>query len=345
MDRFEGLQYTRILEDIRNQQLAPVYYLHGEEGYFIDAIMHALDAEGAVLQPFERDFNREQFYGPDTQAAQIINACRSFPVMAARRLVLVREAHRLPKGEADKLAAYLKQPLGSTVLALAFKDRKAGLSKAGEEALAASRAVKYHAKKLYDADIQRWADHYIQTQGFSAEPGIAAVLVTNLGPNLGLIENELEKMFISLRAQGQTQLRKEFVFQMINIDKEFNVFELIHALAERDVYRSHLIMDRLVQNTKINPPVLLISGLFQFFHQAGKVRALNLKDVNSIKERLKVNYYQAKDYASAVQQYGGALGRIIGYIREADLMLKGQIPTNLDERHILKTLVWKMLAR
>ncbi|TAE51919.1 MAG: DNA polymerase III subunit delta [Bacteroidetes bacterium] len=335
--------YTQIMQDIRKGKFAPVYYLFGEEGFFIDKIAEALEAEGAVLQAGEADFNRALMYGPDTTAARIVSECRSFPVMAARRLVIVKEAHRLPKGEAEKLAGYIKQPAGSTVLALLFKDRKAGLPKAAADA-ADKIGVSFQSKKMYDSDVQKWADEYLRESGFEAEAGIGAALVSNLGPNLNLIENELEKIFINLRAEGKTKLALSFVYQMINVDKEFNVFELIHALSERQTARAHMITDRLTQNVKINPPVLILSGLFQFFHNVALVHRGQFKDPNSIKNALGVNYYQARDYAAAGQKYSPTQTfRNLTYIQEADLMLKGATPTLMDESHILKTLVWKML--
>jgi DNA polymerase-3 subunit delta len=335
--------FSAILSQIKAGKFAPLYYLHGEETYFIDKLVEALDTEGAVLQPGEADFNRSQLFGPDTSAAQLASACRSFPVMAQRRLVLLKEAHRMPKAELDKLESYLKQPAPSTVLVMAFKDRKVALPKAAAEA-AARQGVVFQAKKLYDSDVVKWADQYIRDSGFLPDASVANVLVANLGPQLHLIENELEKMFINLRAAGQQQLSEAFVYQMIQVDKAFNVFELIHALSERNAYRAHLIADRLTQNVKLNPPALLLSSLFQFFHQVALVHRHQLRDANAIKNQLGVNYYQARDYAEASRRFAVAQTyRNLLLIRDADLQLKGIRPTLMDERHIFKTLVFQML--
>ena len=337
------MTYLQLIQQIHAKQFVPVYYLHGEEGYFIDKIVGALDADGAVLSASEAAFNREVFYGPETKTSAILNACQSFPVMANRRLILLKEAHRMAKPEVEKLIPYLKNPVPSSVLVVIFKDRKTGLPKAGVEAIK-KYGVNYHARKLYERDIQQWVQGYLKDSGFQVESGIAAILVEHLGTNLNLIENELEKMFIQLRANKETSLSKEFVFRMIDIDKEFNVFELIRALCERKMYRSHMIVDRLSQNTKINPPTLVVGGLFRFFHQVAMVHRNKLRDPNSIKHALGVNYFQAKDYATASQRYSVAqVYRNIGFLQEADLLLKGQIPSLMDQRHIMKTLVWKLL--
>ncbi|MEO1413952.1 MAG: DNA polymerase III subunit delta [Bacteroidota bacterium] len=338
------MAFQEIIQNIGAQKFAPVYYLHGEETFFIDKIVEALDEKGAVLQPGEDAFNRTLMYGPETSASQLVNACRSFPVMAQRRLVILKEAHRMPKNEIEKLVPYFSQPVPSTVLVMAFKDRRVGLPKAAITALGKHGGVDLHAKKLYDRDVTQWVERILKTSGLKSEPGIAEILVTNLGLNLNLIENELEKMWVFLKATGQDTLTKAFVFEMINVDKEFNVFELIGALSHRKVFQAHMIIDRLTQNTKIHAPTLVVSNLFRFFHYVALVHRHQLRDPNSIKHKLGVNYFQARDYARASSLYPlGIVYRNLGYIEEVDRTLKGLIPTHTSERHLLKTLVWRLL--
>ncbi|MEZ4776450.1 MAG: DNA polymerase III subunit delta [Bacteroidia bacterium] len=337
------MSFQKLIQEIRQKKFAPVYYLHGEETYFIDKIVEELDKDGAVLTASETAFNREVLYGPETTASKIINACRSFPVMAQYKLIILKEAQRLNKTEADKLKSYLAQPVPSTILVMAFKGPKTGLPAAVAKTLHKSTAV-YQAKKMYDQDVQQWVTGHISDIGLECDPGIPAILVTNLGTNLNLIENELEKMFLYLKATGQKKITQQFVYEMINVDKEFNVFELTNALGKRDVYRSHMIIDRLTQNSKTNPPVLTVNGLFRFFHQIALLKQFQLKDVNAVKNKLDVNYYAAKDYLEASKSYNlSQVYRNIGYIQDADLQLKGMIPSNMDESHVLKTLVWQIL--
>ncbi len=337
------MTFDQILTSIQQRKFAPVYYLHGEETWFIDKLTEAIDAEGTVLTASEAAFNRTLCYGPDTSAQQIVNACRSFPVMASHRLVIVKEAHRLNKTETEKLGPYLEKPIPSTVLVLAFKGRNAGLSKKTEKQLHAS-TVRFEAKKLYDRDVQAWIHQRIKQEGMQCDNSVPSILTTNLGLDIGLIENELEKMFIYLMATQQKKLSQDFVYETINVDKEFNAFELVNALSQRNVYRAHLITDRLTQNTKIHPSVLTLNSLFRFFHNLALVHRFQLRDVNAIKNQLKVNYYQAQDFAAAKQRYTlGQTYRNIGLIEQADLTLKGQISTLMDERHLLKTLVWELL--
>lgn len=338
------MTFEQIQKQIAARQFAPVYYLHGDETYFIDKLTTALDA--AVLTESEAAFNRSQLYGADTNANQILNACRSFPVMANHRLVIVKEAQRLAKTDWDKMAGYLEKPVPSTVLVLAFKpmnDRKTALPAAQARAVGKS-GVDFDAKKMYDRDIIKWVAAHISEAGFEADAQVPTILVTNLGTHINLIENELEKMFILLRAANTKQLSQKFVFEMINVDKDFNVFELIHALSEAEAYKAHMIIDRLTQNSKINPAILTLNALFRFFQHLGQVHSFNLHDANAIKNQLNVNFFAARDYAAAKRHYSpGRTWRNLRYIRDADLQLKGGIATHMDERHILKTLVWRIL--
>lgn len=338
------MTFEQIQQQIAAREFAPVYYLHGDETYFIDKLTTALDE--AVLTESEAAFNKTLLYGAETNANQILNACRSFPVMANHRLVIVKEAQRILKTDWDKLAGYLAKPVPSTVLVLAFKllkDRKTALPAALARAVGKS-GVDFDAKKMYERDIMKWVADHIKTAGFDADPNVPGVLVSNLGTHINLIENELEKMFILLRAAKAQRLSQDFVYEMINVDKDFNAFELVHALSEGQAYKAHLIVDRLTQNTKINPSILTLNALFRFFQHLGQVHSLNLHDANSIKNQLNVNYFAAKDYAAAKRHYSpGRTWRNLRYIRDVDLMLKGGIPTQMDERHILKTLVWRIL--
>ena len=198
---------------------------------------------------------------------------------------------------------------------------------------------------MYDREVQQWVSGHLKDSGLDHDPDIPSILVSNLGNHIPLIENELQKMFIYLKATQQAKLTREFVYEMINIDKEFNVFELIAALSKRDVKRVHLIMDRLTQNQKLNPPILTLNNLFRFFTNVALVHTHQLRDPNSIKHQLNVNYYAARDYAIARDKYPlRIVYRNLWYIKEADLKLKGLTPSHMDQPHLLKTLAWQLVS-
>ncbi len=332
-----------LTKEIQSGKILPVYVLYGEEDYLLDKIVHLIDTEGVVLQKSERDFNRQVLFGPETQASAVLNSCQSFPVMATRRLVILKEAHRMNKKEYDRLIPYLQRPVPSTVLVIVHKDKKAPFGKAGMEAATKHGRV-LESKKLYERDVVAWTQSVLAASGIQYDQQLPSLLVTNLGTNLGLIENELEKMLLYLKATGQQQLSTDFMYSMINVDKEFNAFELVSALAQHQSYKAHMIIDRLTQNTKINPPILTINAMYRLFHSVALVHRFQLKDPNAIRTQLKANYYQALDYQAGSRHYNLARTyRNIGLIQEADLLLKGIKYTQMGEDHVLKTLVWKIL--
>jgi len=329
-------------KNIENKKFAPVYYLYGEESYFIDKLAHLLDENS--LEASERDFNRIVLYASETTIGAILNECKSFPIMADRRFVLVKEAQNFAKKDLDKLVNYFQKPSKSTVFVLTFKGKGAKLPAACEKAIEKSGGISFESKKMYEKDVRNWVMMHIMSEGFEMESGVEDLIVSNLGTNLNFIENELDKIFIYLRAIKQKKVNKNIIFEMMNIDKEFNVFELIKALSEKKVARAHFIMDKLSANTKTNPPTLMVGQLFQFFSNIATVFSLKLTDVKNIQVQMKMNYYAAQDYATARKYYPlGVVYRNISYVLEADLMLKGIISSDMDERHILKTLIWKIL--
>ncbi|MFK7969890.1 MAG: DNA polymerase III subunit delta [Bacteroidia bacterium] len=334
--------FSALKKQVESGQFAPVYYLHGPESWFIDTLASTVEAH--ALQPGEDSFNKEVLFGAETTANAVMTACRSFPMMASRRLVMLKEAHRLPKAEWTKLVKYFSKPVATTVLVIVHKSDKGGAGKKGATTLEKAGGVVFESKKLYERDLKAWLSTFIQSKGIQADPQVPDILVTNLGTSVGHVVNELEKLLIPLQAQNQTQLTREAVFEAIDIDKDFNVFELISALGIRQVNQAHLIVDRLTQNAKTNPPVLIVGGLFRYFDQIAKVYASGLNDANAIRKNLGMNFFQARDALNGRRNYSlGIVYRNITYIQEADLQIKGQIPSQMGTGHILKTLVWKLL--
>ncbi|MEM6767984.1 MAG: DNA polymerase III subunit delta, partial [Bacteroidota bacterium] len=309
--------------------------------WFIDSLMKELDQH--VLSPAEEAFNKTLLYGGEFQLAQLIQTCRSFPVMANRRLVLVKEAQKMPKADWTKLEAYWKNPVPSTVLALACKTKSLPIGKAAIKDIQ-QHGVFLHAKKMYDRDVLAWLTEYLKDTGMQFAPKVPGILLTNLGTNIPLIVNELNKILVYLKATKQDQIQEDFVYEMINVDKEFNVFELIGAISQKNKSRSHMIIDRLTQNVKLNPPILIISALYRFFYNVSLVWDYQLRDPNAVKNQLGVNYFAAKDYLLAKTKFPRAkVMKNLLHIKEADASLKGFYPSNMKEDHILKTLVFRLL--
>ena len=334
-------EFNQIKSDISKNDIKPLYFLGGEESFFIDSLMKELDQH--VLTPAEEAFNKTLLYGGEFQLAQLIQTCRSFPVMANRRLVLVKEAQKIPKADWAKLEAYWKNPVPSTVLALACKVKNLPVGKAAIKNIQ-QHGVFFHAKKMYDRDVLAWLTDYLKETGLQFDTKVPGILVTNLGTNVPLIVNELNKILVYLKATKQDSIKEDFVYEMINVDKEFNVFELIGAISTRNKSKSHMIIDRLTQNTKLNPPILIISALYRFFYNVSLVWDYQLRDPNAVKNQLGVTYYAAKDYLMAKTKFPRPqVMKNLLHIKEADASIKGFHPSNMGDDHILKTLVFRLL--
>lgn len=336
------MTYDAIVQQVQAGNFAPVYYFYGDEHWFTDKLTHLVEVH--ALAPDEEAFNKQVFYGAEAKAAAVLGACRSFPMLAHRRLVVVKEAHRMDKNEIEKLLPYFKQPVASSVLLLSFKGEKKSLPAAAAKAIEANAGVLHEAKKMYERDAKAWLDQLIRRRNISADPDVADLMLANLGVNLGLLENELDKMAIALQASGQPRLTRGFVLDSIGLDREFNVFELINALSTRQTQKCHMMIAQMTRNLKLNPPVVVAGGLYRFYHQIALAYSHKLTDAKSIQNQLKINWFQATDTANGKRSYNlSQVYRNIGFIEEADKQLKGITPSLMDEQHILKTLVWQLL--
>lgn len=342
--------FVALTAEIRSKKLAPVYFFYGEETFFLDKLTNEIDEN--ALKPEERDFNRDILFGADADSGKLLTALRGFPSFAERKLVILKEAQSLREKEWEKILPYFSKPNPSTVFVVVYREGKlkAQAKKALEATLKLESAKTFESKKLYESgrgySVPVWVQEWVETQGFSVEPAVCNEIVGFLGANLGLIENELNKIFIDLRAKNQSKLTRELVLDALNIDREYNIFELVKALSKKEVSKSHLIVHHLTQNLKANPAVGMVSMLFSYFvHPLCRAHALKLRDGNAIQNQLGIrNYYAAQDLAEATAKYPPIKAyKILSFVLEADLMLKGVTPTEMEDEHILKTLVFQIV--
>ncbi|MFW5659689.1 MAG: DNA polymerase III subunit delta, partial [Bacteroidota bacterium] len=230
------MTFAQLSKQIEQGQFAPIYLIYGAEPYFRDKLVRQL--EDTVLQPHERDFNQDTLYGNDVKAAQLLGIAKSYPTMAQRRLLIVKEAHRINKNELDALAGYLKAPVETTVLVFVWphKSKPDGRTAFGKTIMKA--ATVFESKPIYENKVPGWINEMLAAKGFSIAPDALQVVAQSLGTNLQLIESELEKILLHLRLQKQTQITRAMVHEFIAIDKDFNVFELQDALGKGESARA-----------------------------------------------------------------------------------------------------------
>lgn len=334
------MTFKQLEQSIRQRKFSPVYFLHGEEAYFIDAIVALLEAQ--VLTETEKAFNQTVFYGKDTQYGQIVDAARRYPVMAAQQLVILKEAQDCKT--LKDLQAYLEKPTPSTVLVLAYKNGKYNLnSKFGK--LLNEQGVIFEAKKLYDNQVADWIEEYLGARKLRIQSNAAQLVAEYLGADLSKVANELDKL--SINAAPGAELTLQDIENQIGISKEYNVFELQRALAERNLVKANRIVNYFAENPRRNPLPVVLGALYNFF---SKVYALHFVGQKSEKEQLEAlalrSAYFLKDYRLATRFFTRQRSeQALTLLREYDLKSKGvdYNSTGKPEGALLQELVWRLL--
>lgn len=335
------MSFEKLKKDIAAGKFAPIYYLGGEEPYFVDKLSKMLEKQ--VLNPGEEAFNKAVMYGADSNAGKLLSELRSFPMMATRRLVMLKEAQQFPKNEWAKLQSYLDQPVASTVFVMTFKGKDLDGRSKTFKSIEKAGAV-YKGKRFYDNQIPSFIQGYVDAKGYKLHPDALRVLSAYLGTNLGLIESELEKIFIYMKGDNSQEITTSIVYEMINVDKDFNVFELMNAMGARDHAKSHFIINQMMRNVKDNPPILILYQLFQFFSKLYRVHSKRLSNEMDISRELRIPVFIARQYVLAARTYNTReLYRNLTHVLEADLFLKGIQPTHMGAEHIMKTLIYRLL--
>ena len=328
-----------ILRELRAKQYRPVYYLMGEEPYYIDVIADYIEEH--VLTETEKEFNQTVVYGADVDVATIINDAKRYPMMAEHQVVIVKEAQAV-RGM-DELAYYLQKPLMSTILVLCHKhgalDRRKKLAVEIEKT-----GVLFESKKLKETQLPGFITNYLKRKGFDIDPKATSMMAEFVGTDLSRMAGELEKLMITM-PKGQTRVTPEQIEQNIGVSKDYNNFELRAALVEKDVLKANRIIKYFEDNPKNNPIQVTLSLLFGFFSNLMVAYYAPEKSEQGIASYLGLKSpWQAREYLAAMRRYGGVKTmQIIGDIRQADAMSKGVGNSSIGNGDILRELVFKIL--
>jgi DNA polymerase-3 subunit delta len=331
------MTFEQIVADIRKKIYYPVYLLHGEEPYFIDQITSLL--EETVLTDPEKEFNQTVIYGRDTNPGLIIDYAMRFPMMSNYQVVIVKEAQDIEK--IDELQAYAEKPLKSTILVIAYKYRKVDQRKSFAKTVD-KNGVLFESARIYENKTPAWIQEQIQARGYRIVPQACQMLAEYLGNDLGRIINELEKLVINLPA-GST-IDGAIIEKNIGISKDYNIFELQNALGKRDVMKANRIINYFTANPKVNPAVVVVTLLFNYFMKVMIYHQLEDKSKNNAASALSVGQWFVKDYEEAAENYTfRKLRTVIGILREYDLKIKGVNNASTDEGELLKEMVYRIL--
>jgi DNA polymerase-3 subunit delta len=327
-------EVLKIVNDIKAGNIKPIYFLMGEEPYYIDKLSDYIEEN--VLSEEEKSFNQTVLYGRDVSVEDIISAAKRYPMMAERQVLIVKEAQDLVK-TIDKFESYASSPMPSTVLVICYKyktlDKRKKVTKLFDKS-----GVVFESKKLYENQVGQWITRVLQSKKFSIEPKANAMLVEFLGNDLGKINNELEKLQIILPA-GSTISAKD-IEENIGFSKDFNIFELRKAIGERNQLKSYKIAQYFSDNPKDNPMVMTIGLIFSFFVQILQYHGLKDKNPKNVAAVLKVNPFFLKDYDVALRNYPmKKVSHIVTLLREIDIKSKGVGANAMPQHDLLKEML------
>ncbi|MGB5818036.1 MAG: DNA polymerase III subunit delta [Saonia sp.] len=331
-------EVKRIVDQIQNGNSSPIYFLMGEESYYIDKIAEFI--EKSVLTEEERGFNQMVLYGKDVSIEDIVSNAKRYPMMSERQVVIVKEAQHLSR-TIDQLSSYVDQPQTSTVLVICYKysklDKRKKLYKSVQK-----NGVLFESKKLYENQVSEWIRKVLQGKGYRIAPKATMLLVEFLGTDLSKINNELEKL--QLVVPKETEISPELIEENIGISKDYNNFELKKAIGERNMVKATRIINYFAQNPKDNPFVVTITLLHTFFSQLLNYHGLKDHSPRNVASVLGVNPYFVGEYQIAAKNYPmKKVSHIISDLRELDLKGKGVGAQNISQADLLKELLVKII--
>lgn len=353
-------EVNQILTDLKRRIFKPVYFLSGEEAYYIDLISDYIEKN--VLDESEQEFNQTILYGKDIDLNAIISAAKRFPMMSEYQVVIVKEAQNLKElgkasggddddddipakktssSSSNALASYLQQPQSSTILVFCYKyktlDKRSTVYKSLQK-----NHVFLETKKMYDNQIPEWITSFVQERKFKIGPKASFLLSEFLGNDLSKITNEVDKLLINLK-EGD-EITPDAVQDNIGISKEFNVFELQDALAKKDILKANRIINYFSSNEKEHPAVMTLSTLYGYFSKILLYHFCPDKSKFAVAQALGVNPFFVDGYAKAAQNYGTAkLKAIFSYLKEYDLKTKGVDNSGVSNGELMKELIFKIL--
>jgi DNA polymerase-3 subunit delta len=333
----------KILSELRNKKYAPVYFLQGEETYYIDLISDYIEQN--VLNESEKGFNQVILYGKDVTMAMVLTNARRFPMMAERQVVIVKEAQEiqdLNKDTGSKLLLdYVSKQVPSTVLVFCHKhknlDKRRELGKKIDKL-----AVTLTIKKCYDNQLPDFVTDYVSEKKIAIEDKAILALCEFVGNDLHRLANEIDKLIISL-PKGES-ITQEQVINQVGVSKEYNIFELQRAILTKDSLLANKIVNYFESNTRKNPIIPVVAFLYSFFSKLLAASQASDKSDKGLVSELKLSPYAARDYTLALRQYPQQkIMDNISSLREADLKLKGVNTGSADEGQIFRELIWRLM--
>ena len=341
MAEAKNASFDSIMADLKARKYVPVYYLMGDESYYIDKICDYIAEH--VLQPEERDFNQTILFGSDVTASQVADYARRYPMMSEHQVVIVKEAQNIKNTEA--LEKYFKQPLASTILVMCHKNGTVDGRKREYMKAIQSAGVLFESKKLRDRDLPVFIEQYLKAREVTIDTKSTQIIADSIGADLSRLASELDKVILSLPKESR-RVTPEVVEDQIGVSKDFNSFELRDAIVNRNVFKANQIIKYFDDNPKAGSIYAFLPMLFNFFQNLMiAYYAPNNKSQEGVAEWLELrNAWSAKDYMIGMRNYTGMkVMQIIGKIREIDAKSKGLDNPNTPPGELMKELIFYIL--
>jgi DNA polymerase-3 subunit delta len=328
----------KIITDWKKKSFKPIYWLEGEEPYFIDMVTNY--AENYILSKSEASFNLTVFYGRDADWGTVVNACMRYPMFAERQVVLLKEAQHMK--EIEKLENYVAKPLVSTIFVVSYKDKKVdGRTKFSR--LLKEKGELLSTKKLYDSQLPEWSAQMIQQHGLSINQKALALLVDHIGNDLSRLQNEIEKLSVNLK--DRKNITEEDIETFIGVSKEFNVFELQDAIAQKNLAKAIRIIQYFAANPKAAPIQLMLPTLYSYFSKVYSIFGMEIKSEQSLIPVFSKNPFAAKQALQACNNYGyNGVEKILLLLHHYNLKSIGINDSGTVDADLLKELVVKIMS-
>jgi DNA polymerase-3 subunit delta len=331
------MDHKLLLKEIRNKKFEKIYFLHGEEPYFIDVLTKAI--QDNALEESERDFNQSILYGKDAEVLSLISELKSYPMMAERRLVILKEAQYFKAIE--QLESYLENPANSTIFVICYKYKTFDARKKTLKN-ALKNGVVFKSEKVKEYQLAEWIQQYIKTTGYELTSKACMLLIESLGNDLGRIVKELEKLAVLI--EKGTIINENHIEENIGISKDYNVFELTNAVANKDNLKALKIVDYFEHNPKAADLVFVISNLFKFFSQIMRIHFLPNKSREAVARALGVHPFVAGELTNAKNKYDPRkIAANIALIHEYDLKSKGVGNTSTTQGELMREMVYQLI--
>lgn len=324
--------FESIAKDLKAGKYAPVYFFAGEEPFYAQQLLQLI--EKGILDESERSFNQTVLYGKETNMLQILEEAKRFPMMSERIVVVVKEAQHLKAVDWELLAGYLERPQPSTVLAFGHMHKKLDKrSKAGKAIKANS--VFLESDPLRDYQVMPWLEKELGAKGFRCSSNVVAAMAEQVGTDLSRLHKEVEKLDVAMG--DQRDLSADDIERHIGISKDYNNFELVAAIAERNIAKAFKIVHYFSKNPKDHPVQMTIGILFNFVNNLLQYHSMNAKSEKSIASALKIHPYFLKQFAQASRHYNGAHALVmLEELLIFDRKCKGIIPSSANEYEHLR---------